>query len=145
MTLEGSCLCKAVQYEADGLDSPISHCHCMTCRKSHAAAFNTAARVARSKFRWISGEDKLTAFESSPGKFRRFCSVCGAHIVAEYRDRDYLILRIATLDDDPLGERTLLRAPCPGTGAEPCRTADLAAYGRLPRASRSARSFAVSQ
>jgi ADP-ribosyl-[dinitrogen reductase] hydrolase len=101
MPLKGSCLCQAVQYEADGLDSPIRHCHCTVCRKSHAAAFNTSAGVARSRFRWISGEDKLTSFESSPGKFRRFCSVCGAHIVAEYEDRPYVILRLATLDDDP--------------------------------------------
>jgi len=101
MSLRGSCLCKAVQYEADGLDSPIQHCHCTTCRKSHAAAFNTAARVERARFRWLSGEDKLTSFESSPGKLRRFCSVCGAHIVAEYPNRPYLILRVATLDDDP--------------------------------------------
>ena len=36
---------------------------CTVCRKSHAAAFNSAARVERSRFRWISGEDKLTAFE----------------------------------------------------------------------------------
>src|SRR5215470_6155622 len=101
MTLKGSCLCRAVQYEADGLDSPIRHCHCTVCRKSHAAAFNTSAGVARAKFRWISGEDKLTSYESSPGKFRRFCSVCGAHVVAEYPSRPVVIVRIATLDDDP--------------------------------------------
>ncbi|MFZ0571278.1 MAG: GFA family protein [Rhodomicrobium sp.] len=101
MSFKGSCLCKAVQYEIDGLDTPIRHCHCTSCRKSHAAAFNSSAGVARDRFRWISGEDKLSAFESSPGKLRRFCSICGAHIVAEYKDRPSLALRVATLDDDP--------------------------------------------
>lgn len=101
MSFRGSCLCKAVQYEIDGLDGPIRHCHCATCRKAHAAAFNTGAIVARERFRLLKGEDKLSAFESSPGKLRRFCSVCGSHIVSEYKDRPNLVLRVATLDDDP--------------------------------------------
>ncbi len=101
MSFKGSCLCKTVQYEVDGLDTPIRHCHCTSCRKAHAAAFNSSAGVARERCRWILGEDKLSAFESSPGKLRRFCSICGTHIVAEYKDRPYLVLRAATLDSDP--------------------------------------------
>ncbi|HZV21061.1 MAG TPA: GFA family protein [Hyphomicrobiales bacterium] len=101
MALKGSCHCRAVQYEIDGLDGPIRHCHCITCRKTQATSFNTSAIVARDRFRWISGQDKLSSYESSPGKFRHFCSVCGAHIVAEYPSRPVVILRLATLDDDP--------------------------------------------
>ncbi len=101
MSFKGSCLCKAVRYEIDGLDTPIRHCHCVTCRKAHAASFNTSAGVARERFRWISGEDRLAAYESSPGKLRRFCSICGSHIVADYKGRPLLTLRVATLDDDP--------------------------------------------
>jgi ADP-ribosyl-[dinitrogen reductase] hydrolase len=32
---------------------------------------------------------------------RRFCSVCGTHIVAERSDQPHVVLRVATLDDDP--------------------------------------------
>jgi ADP-ribosyl-[dinitrogen reductase] hydrolase len=101
MSFKGSCLCGAVAYEIDGLDSPTRHCHCISCRKAQGAAFNSSARVARGRFRWLSGEDKLVSYESSPGKFRRFCSICGSPIVAEYPDRAYVSLRVATLDDDP--------------------------------------------
>jgi hypothetical protein len=45
--------------------------------------------------------DILSAFESSPGRVRRFCSVCGTHIVAERGDQPHVVLRVATLDDDP--------------------------------------------
>jgi hypothetical protein len=31
--------------------------------------------VKRELFRWIKGEEKLTAFEATPGKLLRFCSV----------------------------------------------------------------------
>lgn len=106
--MKGSCLCGAVAYEIDGLDMPIAHCHCRTCRKAHAAGFTTTAGVNRDHFRWLRGEDKLTAFESSGGKFRHFCSRCGTHLVAERPGQPHVILRVATLDDDP-GSRPTMR------------------------------------
>ncbi len=99
--MKGSCLCKAVVYEVDSLDMPISHCHCQTCRKAHAAAFATTAGVMREHFRWLKGEDKLSSFESSPGKLRHFCSVCGSHLMAERVNLPHVIVRVATLDENP--------------------------------------------
>ena len=98
--MKGSCHCGAVSYEISRLDS-LGHCHCITCRKTHSAAFATTGRVARENFRWLSGEDKLTAYESSPGKRRFFCAVCGCHIVASRDESPNIILRAATLDEDP--------------------------------------------
>jgi hypothetical protein len=72
----------------------------MTCRRAHAAAFASTARVVRSHFRWRTGQEALSAFESSPGRYRRFCSRCGSHILAE-RLEDAHVLRVAMLDDDP--------------------------------------------
>lgn len=99
--MRGSCLCGSVEYEITQFDSAIEHCASRTCRKAHAAAFNTAASVRHEHFRWLKGQGLLQGFESSPGKMRRFCSKCGTHLVAERAGRDYLILRVATLDDDP--------------------------------------------
>ena len=101
MTLEGSCLCGTVRYEVDQLDMPIGHCHCVTCRKAHAAAYTSTAGVMRDHFRWTAGEEKLSAYESSPSKLRRFCSVCGTHLLAERSAQPHVIVRVATLDDDP--------------------------------------------
>ena len=98
--MKGSCLCGAVQYEIDQL-GPIGNCHCHTCRKAHAAAFASTARVNRDHFRWLAGKEKLSSFESSPGKLRHFCSACGSHVMAERPDQAHVILRVATLDDDP--------------------------------------------
>ncbi|MBF4988484.1 GFA family protein [Methylophilus sp. 14] len=100
--MRGSCLCKSIEYEVSQLDSAIAHCACHTCRKAHAAAFNTAASVKYSHFRWLKGEHLLTGYQSSPGKTRFFCSNCGSHLIARRDGRDYLVLRVATLDDDPL-------------------------------------------
>jgi ADP-ribosyl-[dinitrogen reductase] hydrolase len=49
----------------------------------------------------VAGEEKLTYYESSPGKVRAFCSNCGCHVVASRESQSHVILRVATLDDDP--------------------------------------------
>lgn len=99
--VKGSCLCGAVEYEVDQLDMPIIHCHCRTCQKAHAAPFAATAGVLRTHFRWLKGNDALAAFESSPGKLRHFCSHCGSHLMAERPGQPHVILRVATLDNDP--------------------------------------------
>lgn len=99
--MKGSCLCGAIGYEIDSIDMPISHCHCRTCRKAHAALACSSAGVLRVNFRWLKGQDKLATFESSPGKLRRFCSLCGSHLLAERPNQAHVIVRVATLDEDP--------------------------------------------
>jgi hypothetical protein len=99
--MKGSCLCKAIIYEVDRLDMPILHCHCTTCQKAHAAAFTSTAGVNREHFRWLKGQEKLTSYESSPGKHRYFCSLCGSHLVASRDAHAHVVLRVATLDEDP--------------------------------------------
>ena len=96
--LEGSCLCGAVAYEADAQAGGIIHCHCQTCRKAHGSAFSSIAAVPREAFRWTRGDDRLTVYESSPGKFRYFCRICGSQIVAERKSSDQVMLRLGCLD-----------------------------------------------
>lgn len=99
--LNGSCLCGGVRYAVEGLDLPIVHCHCRTCQKAHAAAFTSTAGVLREHFRWLAGEGQLGVFESTPGKVRRFCKACGTHLLSEWLSKPHIILRVATLDEDP--------------------------------------------
>lgn len=99
--MKGSCLCGQVRYEVQALASPIQHCACRSCRKAHAAAFNTAASVRAEDFRWLAGEDLLKSYESSPGKRRHFCAECGSHLAKTVEGWDGVMLRVATLDDDP--------------------------------------------
>jgi hypothetical protein len=98
--LNGSCLCRAVAYEADAPLERIVHCHCHTCRKTHGTAFSSVTAVSRDTFRWLRGEEVLGAIESSPGKFRRFCSRCGSHVMAERVTQPVVLLRLGCLDTE---------------------------------------------
>lgn len=97
--LRGSCLCGTIRYEVTGELGPIVFCHCSQCRKAQGAAFGANAAVKADDFRITAGENALTAFESSPGKTRAFCKVCGSPILSRLDSRPGVIrLRIGTLD-----------------------------------------------
>lgn len=98
--LEGSCLCGLVDYQIEGAVGDIIHCHCQTCRKAHGAAFSSVAAVLHEAFS-LNGVDHLSCFESSPGKYRYFCSQCGSQIYAKREGVDHIVLRLGTLDSIP--------------------------------------------
>lgn len=98
--LNGSCLCGAVAYQVDAPLERIVHCHCRTCRKTHGSAFSSVTAVPREKFKWLRGVDTLGSFESSPGKFRRFCTKCGSHVMAERTAQPVVLLRLGCLDNN---------------------------------------------
>ncbi|MFO0726363.1 MAG: GFA family protein [Myxococcota bacterium] len=74
----GACLCGALRYEVEGPFNNLMHCHCSMCRKHHGAPFATFVGASSKGFRWISGEDAVQEYPSSPSGKRRFCGVCGA-------------------------------------------------------------------
>lgn len=97
MAISGSCLCGAVTYQVTSKVSDVVHCHCVTCRKAHGAAFSSVAFVAAAGFR-LAGAKGLSSYESSPGKTRFFCKKCGTQVYAKRDNAEYVVLRLGSLD-----------------------------------------------
>ena len=96
---EGSCLCRGVAYEIDGEIGEFGYCHCTSCRKASGSAHAANGPIDRAQLRFVRGEALLREFESSPGKFRVFCSQCGSPIYAYLaHTREYLRIRLGSLD-----------------------------------------------
>jgi len=98
--LTGTCHCGAVSYEAGGPVLRVAHCHCDDCRKISGATYNTALVLKSGHFRITKGEEVLIAYESSPGKFRCFCGVCGSPVYAYMKYKpEIVIIRAGILND----------------------------------------------
>ena len=82
----GSCLCGAVRFEVQEPLPPIQLCHCTDCRKAQGTAFAANVPVSTASLIWLSGQDHLRAYESSPGKERVFCPTCGSPIFSRRPD-----------------------------------------------------------
>jgi len=101
----GSCLCRGIQFELDAELAPIDICHCEQCRKAQGGPFAANAPVAASALRILQGAELLTAYESSPGKHRVFCSRCGSPIYSRRTARPDLVrIRVGVINE-PLNVR----------------------------------------
>ena len=99
--VQGSCLCGGVAYEASGPLTLVACCHCTQCRKASGAEFATNATVPEEGFRVVRGEALLSAFESSPGNHRVFCSRCGSPLFKRFGDgRKQIRIRLGCLDTE---------------------------------------------
>jgi hypothetical protein len=96
---KGSCLCRSIRYELSADLGDFGYCHCKSCRKASGSAHAANAPIDRAHFHWVGASETLREYESSPGKFRAFCSRCGSPIYAYVAaTRDVLRLRLGSLD-----------------------------------------------
>ena len=103
--LEGGCLCGGVRYhyvgELGGGLGAVTQCHCGQCRKAQGGP-GSVAPVAAAGFAVTRGEALIRSFESSPGKQRAFCGVCGSPIWSRRTaDPAVMRLRLGSLDNAP--------------------------------------------
>jgi len=97
---KGSCLCGAVSFELDEAGIVLTNaCFCSYCRKVAGSQFGVYLQVRPESFRWLSGEDQVGAFESSPGNKRCFCRICGC--VAPLVTARVARVPGGALDEDP--------------------------------------------
>lgn len=98
---KGGCLCGKVQFEITGEIQSIVYCHCSRCRKAQGSAFATNGNVDADKFVFISGENEMTGYESTPGQTKYFCQHCGSPIIAKSAaSPDKVRVRLGVIESD---------------------------------------------
>ena len=99
--VQGQCLCGKVRFEVSGDLGSTRLCYCELCRRANGSAFSANVRVPASSYRLLSGADVIREYESSPGAFRAFCSICGSPVYARVMsDPGHTRVRLGTLDQD---------------------------------------------
>lgn len=98
---KGGCLCGAVRFEIRGAIHDIVCCHCSQCRKAQGSAYATNGNVSADHFLILSGEEALTAYDSSPGQTKYFCRNCGSPIMSKNKHRpENVRVRLGTIESE---------------------------------------------
>jgi len=92
--IRGRCLCGAVALALRPPTDFCAHCHCESCRRSHAAALVTWTSVPLERFELTKGEAAIRWYGSSATIEWGFCGTCGTSML--YR---------ATAEGHPEGPR----------------------------------------
>lgn len=81
---EGQCFCGAVKVRATGAPFAMGYCHCVDCRAWSAGPVNAFTLWQPEAVEVLDGEDKLAEFARTDSSHRKFCKVCGGHVLTDH-------------------------------------------------------------
>ena len=96
MTSSGKCLCGAVRFTAEEVETEHHACHCGMCRRWSGGGPFFAA-IARNVVFEDTG--KLATYESSEWARRGFCSACGTALFYFLKPTQTYIMSVGAFDD----------------------------------------------
>ena len=102
-SVQGSCLCGAVEYRVVGPVTPINHCHCQRCRRARAAAHATNGLLPIENVAFERGEDNLCEYKVPEARYftQVYCRSCGSKLPRLDFGRGIAVVPLGSLDDAP--------------------------------------------
>jgi hypothetical protein len=97
--MRGKCFCGKVEFELSGAIPNMYQCHCSLCRKVSGSSANAALIINVAQFRWISGQNEISAFQSETGYKSEFCRHCGSPLPNLTRDDSAYWVPVGLLED----------------------------------------------
>lgn len=103
-THKGACFCGAVEIEATGEPEGMGICHCRSCRSWSAGPVNAFSLWKPEAVKVTKGEENIATYSKTPMSERKFCKLCGGHIMTDHPPLglvDVYAATIPTLDFKP--------------------------------------------
>lgn len=91
--LAGSCLCGSFEFQVHGPLGDVRLCHCDICRRANGSAYSANSRVPLERWKVLRKDAPITEYQSSPGAWKAFCSICGSPVYSRV-DWDPLTIRV---------------------------------------------------
>ena len=83
-TYKAGCFCGAVEVEVTGTPVFAGYCHCGDCQAWSAAPINAFSLWKSDDVRITRGEAEIGTFHKTENSYRKFCKVCGGHIMTDH-------------------------------------------------------------
>jgi hypothetical protein len=84
MAYKGACFCGAVEIEASGEPEGMGYCHCRSCRSWSGGPVNGFTLWKPEAVRVTTGAEHLATFAKTAGSERRYCALCGGHLMTNH-------------------------------------------------------------
>lgn len=97
----GSCFCGAVQLAVSGEPAAMGYCHCNSCRKWSAGPVNAFILWKPESVRVTQGADNLATYNQTEKSFRKWCRICGGHVLTEHPTMGVIDVYAAVLPEFP--------------------------------------------
>ena len=81
---KGGCFCGAVQLEVTGKPEAMGFCHCSSCRSWAAAPVNAFTLWKPARVKVTRGEADIGTFHKTEQSHRKFCKICGGHLMTAH-------------------------------------------------------------
>lgn len=83
-TYSGTCFCGSVKLTVTGEPAAMGYCHCKSCRSWSAGPVNAFSLWKPDAVKIAHGADKVASYQGSKNSVRKWCSVCGGHLLTEH-------------------------------------------------------------
>jgi hypothetical protein len=94
-SMSGRCLCSAVSFTAEEVETHHHVCHCGMCRRwGGGPIFGASASGVK-----FEGESNIARYTSSEWAERGFCKTCGSNLFYFLKPANQYILCVGTFDD----------------------------------------------
>lgn len=81
---EGECFCGSVKFKVSGEPQGMGYCHCTSCRTWAAAPVNGFTLWKPEDVEITEGAELIAEYQKTENSQRRFCTVCGGHLMTEH-------------------------------------------------------------
>jgi hypothetical protein len=100
-TYEGSCFCGGVQFTVTGESVAAGYCHCESCRAWSAAPVNAFTLWKPEAVHVTRGQENIGVYRKTEKSYRKFCKLCGGHLMVGHPHWDLIDVFAATIPGYP--------------------------------------------
>jgi hypothetical protein len=97
MSYIGGCFCGAVKIEASGSPEAMGYCHCNSCRSWSGAPVNAFSLWKADAVQITAGAVHVATFQKTPFSQRKYCKLCGGHLMAGHQPVGLIDVYAATI------------------------------------------------
>ncbi|HYF07341.1 MAG TPA: GFA family protein [Acetobacteraceae bacterium] len=80
----GACFCGAVEISVSGEPKAMGYCHCRSCRSWSGGPVNAFSLWDPPAVSVTRGAEHVATFAKTPMSQRKFCRLCGGHLMADH-------------------------------------------------------------